>query len=806
MAEISRLSRLFSGVQRQVDLSTNTLVVGDIKVGGSGGTLLTQTILNNLLALQNGTDFATGTNAHTHDGRYFTETELGSSSASSGSDLIGDDSTYSNFTPAAATVKGALSGIDTALATGSGRVKISAADTTSDYLNASITAGAGLSKSITNPGADEVLDLAVNVDNSTIEINTDALRVKDLGITAAKLAADSVTTAKILDANVTAAKLAADSVTTVKILDANVTNAKIATGVDAAKIADGSVSNAEFQYLDGVTSSIQTQLNAKVAKAGSAMDSAANITFSGGGEILGLPSTPSAAGAAASKAYVDAVALGLSPKKAVRVATLVSGTLASAFANGSVIDGVTLVTGDRILIKDQASPAQNGIYTVNASGAPTRATDFDSVSPIDEINGAWVPVQAGTQIGKVFVQYGVVAVIGTDPINFDFYNPIASLIGGDMISVSGSTISVDLATVSGLSSTNAGDAAGQLRVKLEASNPSLQIDGSNQLGAKLDASGAITSGSAGLKANTDGSTLEIATNALQIKDLGVSTAKLAAASVTEAKLAASVAGAGLSGGAGSPLAVNVDDSTIEINADTLRVKDLGITAAKLAADSVTTAKILDANVTAAKLAADSVTTVKILDANVTAAKLAADSVTTVKILDANVTLAKLAADSVDENKIVSTAHDASMTGGSGAKLAVASSPRGLKSMVAGEAMAANTSFLVRFAVTGETAGRVYKADQDATTTDKFYAIGICLKTSAVAASDAVDMTFEGTHTLGSSDSAFAAGDVGKAVYLTAAGAFSTTAPTTTNYASYRIGVVEDTNKIWVGSIQLNGIN
>jgi hypothetical protein len=60
--------------------------------------------------------------------------------------------------------------------------------------------------------------------------------------------------------------------------------------------------------------------------------------------------------------------------------------------------------------------------------------------------------------------------------------------------------------------------------------------------------------------------------------------------------------------------------------------------------------------------------------------------------------------------------------------------------------------------------------------------------------------------LGGSDSAFGAGDIGKPVYLTASGAFSITAPTTANHASYKIGVVEDTNKIWVGGIQLHGIN
>lgn len=54
------------------------------------------------------------------DARYYQQSEIGSATASSGSDLVGDDATYSNFTPAAATVKGALSGIDTALASAGG--------------------------------------------------------------------------------------------------------------------------------------------------------------------------------------------------------------------------------------------------------------------------------------------------------------------------------------------------------------------------------------------------------------------------------------------------------------------------------------------------------------------------------------------------------------------------------------------------------------------------------------------------------------------------------------------------------------
>lgn len=77
-----------------------------------------------------------------------------------------------------------------------------------------------------------------------------------------------------------------------------------------------------------------------------------------------------------------------------------------------------------------------------------------------------------------------------------------------------------------------------------------------------------------------------AVTTVKIADANVTTAKLASSAVDENKIATSVAGSGLAGGAGSALSVNVDASTIEINADTLRVKDAGISTAKLATDSV----------------------------------------------------------------------------------------------------------------------------------------------------------------------------------------------------------------------------
>jgi hypothetical protein len=102
---------------------------------------------------------------------------------------------------------------------------------------------------------------------------------------------------------------------------------------------------------------------------------------------------PTSAQDAATKNYVDTAINGLAWKESVRVATTAAGTLASSFENGDTVDGVVLATGNRILIKNQAAGAENGIYTVNASGAPTRALDADSTT---DIESAVVMVEEGT--------------------------------------------------------------------------------------------------------------------------------------------------------------------------------------------------------------------------------------------------------------------------------------------------------------------------------------------------------------------------------------------------------------------------
>lgn len=126
-----------------------------------------------------------------------------------------------------------------------------------------------------------------------------------------------------------------------------------------------------------------------------------NDAAAAGGSLLAANNLSDVANAATARTNlgvdtaISAAIAGLNWKQAVRAATTAAGTLASSFANASVIDGVTLATGDRILIKNQAAGAENGIYVVAASGAPTRATDADSGA---ELVNASVHVSEGTTL------------------------------------------------------------------------------------------------------------------------------------------------------------------------------------------------------------------------------------------------------------------------------------------------------------------------------------------------------------------------------------------------------------------------
>ena len=111
----------------------------------------------------------------------------------------------------------------------------------------------------------------------------------------------------------------------------------------------------------------------------------------------------------------------------VRVATTANGTLATAYANGQTVDGVTLATNDRILLKDQTTGSENGIYEVQATGAPQRAPGYDTGENVAN-RTVWVK-EGTTNAGRQFVQRNDTTVgnaldfgIESDPANTVYDN------------------------------------------------------------------------------------------------------------------------------------------------------------------------------------------------------------------------------------------------------------------------------------------------------------------------------------------------------------------------------------------------
>ncbi len=285
-------------------------------------------------------------------------------------------------------------------------------------------------------------------------------KITDANVTTAKIAADaidgtkiaddsinsehyvdgSIDTAHIADSQITTAKIADSQITSAKITDGAIVNADInaSAAIDATKIHDGTISNTEFGHLNGVSSNIQTQLDAKdasnanlntigglsnsdgnfivgsgstwVAEAGSTARAslglgtistqASNSVAISGGTITGLGS-PSASSDAATKNYVDNLVTGLKTRIITRVATTANINLSNALENGDTLDGITLATGNKVLVKDQTDATENGIYNVVASGTATRDTDYDTVA---ELAGQLVIVQEGsTNADKIFL-------------------------------------------------------------------------------------------------------------------------------------------------------------------------------------------------------------------------------------------------------------------------------------------------------------------------------------------------------------------------------------------------------------------
>jgi hypothetical protein len=302
--------------------------------------------------------------------------------------------------------------------------------TTAKILDANVTDAKLAANSVTNA---KIADAAV-----------DTAELANSAVTAAKLATDAVETLKIKDANVTAAKLASDSVETGKIVNSAVTEAKIADGaVTSAKILDGTIVNGDINASAAIDQSkisgLTTDLGNKLALAGGTMTGAIAM---GTNKITGL-GTPTDGTDAATKSYVDTTVQGIDWKASVKAATTANVTLASDLENGDTLDGVTLATGDRVLVKDQSTGSQNGIYVVKASGAPDRSTDADDGAEVTA-NFA-VFVEQGTvnaDSGFTLTNNGAVT-IGTTALAFTQFTGLGQIIAGTGLDKTGNTLDID---------------------------------------------------------------------------------------------------------------------------------------------------------------------------------------------------------------------------------------------------------------------------------------------------------------------------------------------------------------------------
>ena len=151
---------------------------------------------------------------------------------------------------------------------------------------------------------------------------------------------------------------------------------------------------------------------------------------------------------AATKGFVEATSQGLDVKDSCVAATTGNITISTALNNGDTLDGVTLSTNDRVLVKDQSTASQNGIYVVGSS--PSRADDLAAGS---DAAGMFTFVEQGTvnaDNGFVCTSNKGSAVTGTNNLTFAQFSGAGQITTADGLQKSGNTISVDLKANGGL--------------------------------------------------------------------------------------------------------------------------------------------------------------------------------------------------------------------------------------------------------------------------------------------------------------------------------------------------------------------
>jgi hypothetical protein len=240
------------------------------------------------------------------------------------------------------------------------------------------------------------------------------------------------------------------------------------SGITSSMVGLGNVNNTA-DSAKPVSTAQQTALDAKLNLAGGTMTGA--LTLSG---------APTSDLHATTKVYVDNLAAGIQFHKSVRIATATNwsavyangtngyGATLTASVNQSInpADGVTLVVGDRILVKSQTDAKQNGIYDVTSVGGSsskwvlTRSADADNNPNGEVAGGDFTFVTEGSTnagIGFILSSPSGVATIGTDNLVYAQFNAAQAISAGTNITKTGATIAVaDAPTFSGAVTASAG--------------------------------------------------------------------------------------------------------------------------------------------------------------------------------------------------------------------------------------------------------------------------------------------------------------------------------------------------------------
>lgn len=249
---------------------------------------------------------------------------------------------------------------------------------------------------------------------------------------------------------------------TITVSSTNVSDfAEASVDAVAAAIAAGTQTNITITYNDeanslsfnasgGVSSITGTanQITASASTGAITLSLPSAVTFPG---TVTLNADPQNALEAATKQYVDAVAEGLHVHASVVAATTANIDLSTDLEAGDVIDGVTLVAGNRVLVKNQSTTSQNGIYVASTSGAAVRASDYNTAAEIDA--GDFFFVTGGSIYDNTgWVQINNITTLGTDPIVFEQFSGAGTYLAGNGLTLTGNSFSINTSITADLNS------------------------------------------------------------------------------------------------------------------------------------------------------------------------------------------------------------------------------------------------------------------------------------------------------------------------------------------------------------------